>query len=419
MFLIAVVYTSVVKLHDHIDYWRKGWPFGFQFPGDAISRNNFELVRTTLSLCDPEEDDENEAKKGTPAYDKLFKIQPFYSELVKACKAHFQPHSNICVYERKAAKKQLKCGYRLFALADSLTGYTWNLHIDTGKAADTRGQTAVKNLLPVSVIGSGFTLYMDSLFSSPRLFTELLDQNIGCCGVMSEHHSEFPQNAKNDFSASPSRGDIRWLRKDKLLFVKWVDIREVAMCSTVHESFTGQVIKRPVEEGEGWVSKQFSCPDAVADFNRHMVGNDFEFSYSMPCTRIKCWERVLFYHLLDLAVVNSFILYKEVMKGKGQVKGLTQKEFRVMLCKEIYKFAKGCDPDARAAAPAPAADVLCMPVFNVPGNATAGRKTCKHCHTTTPIHCQKCLIPLCVKASKNCFKEWHELESNKNETLIS
>uniref|UniRef100_A0A8C6T1I6 PiggyBac transposable element-derived protein domain-containing protein n=1 Tax=Neogobius melanostomus TaxID=47308 RepID=A0A8C6T1I6_9GOBI len=186
MYLVTLLYTGLVKLHNHSDYWRKVWPYRFQFPAEAMSRERFDEIRITLSLCDPEEDEKNESKKGTPEYDKLFKIQPFYTELVDACKAHFQPHRNICVHERKAAKKPLKCGYRLFALADSLTGYTWNLHIDTGKTAATRGQTAgytaVKNLLPVSAIGSGITLYTESLFSSPRLFTELLDQNIGCCG---------------------------------------------------------------------------------------------------------------------------------------------------------------------------------------------------------------------------------------------
>lgn len=419
MYLITVLYTSLVKLHNNDDYWKKSWFYSFKLPGDTISRCRFNEIRIALLLCDPEKDEENESKKGTPEYDRQFQIQPFFTELVNACKAHFQPDRNICVHERKMRKnKPLKCGYRLFALVDSSTGYTWNLYIDTGKTVTTRGQTAgytaVQNLLPVSVIGSGYTLYTDGLFTSPRLFTELLDKNISCCGILSKKHSEFPQNAQNDFPApQASRGDIRWLRKDKLLFVKWMDTREVAMCSTVHEAFTGQVIKRPVKVGKGWIPKQFSCPDTVNDFNRNMVvADNSDFTYCMPNRRVLFWHRIMFYHLLDLAVVNSYILYKEVMKVRGELtQPITQKMFRERLCKEMYKFAKGCDPNSASAPETPS---LCMPMYYVHGSATFGRRNCKLCHKKTPIYCQKCLIPLCLTAHTNCFKNWHEHDSDED-----
>ncbi|KAK7882221.1 hypothetical protein WMY93_028395 [Mugilogobius chulae] len=421
--LATILYTSLVKLPEEGDYWRECFPFGLSFPGKTWSRNQFQRIKRALSLCDPEKDEENESKRDTPEYDKLFKIKPFFNEMVNACKSHFQPHSNICINERIVTKNQpLTFGFALFALADSQTGYTWNLHIYTGKTAETRkqsvAQTAVAKLLPVSLLGSGFTLYTDSLFSSPNLFKELREKNIGCCGILNKHHPEFPKTSQNDFPSPASRGDIRWIRKDRLLFVKWIDTREVSMCSTVHEAFTGQVMKRPVREAKGMVAKQFSCPDAVADFNRHMIVPDKNGplqSYGLvPRKRLSPrWHKALFYYLLDLAVVNSFVLYKELAKLKNNVKDVTEKQFREDLCRELLRFGTGADPDtlvepSKPSKPSEPSDpAFGCPLYYNDSNVEDERKRCRRCHKKTLLYCEKCEVPLCLFSKRNCFREWH------------
>ncbi|KAK7882220.1 hypothetical protein WMY93_028394 [Mugilogobius chulae] len=374
--LATILYTSLVNLQEEKDYWKECFPYGLSFPGKTCSRNQFKKIRRALSLCDPEKDEENESKRDTPEYDKLFKIKPFFNEMVNACKSHFQPHSNICINERNVTKNQpLTCGFALFSLADSQTGYTWNLHIYTGKTAETRkqsvAQTAVAKLLPVSLLGSGFTLYTDSLFSSPNLFKELREKNIGCCGILNKHHPEFPKTSQNDFPSPASRGDIRWIRKDRLLFVKWIDTREVSMCSTVHEAFTGQVMKRPVREAKGMVAKQFPCPVAVADFYRHMIVPD---KTDLSKATASC-------HTKD------FILYKELakLKDNAALKYVTENRFREDLCRELLKFGTGADPDAPSK---PAFD--CCPLFYNENNDMDERKRCRRCHKKTLIYCEKC-----------------------------
>ncbi|KAK7882223.1 hypothetical protein WMY93_028397 [Mugilogobius chulae] len=398
IYLTTVLFSSLVKLHKPADYWRRAWP-----------------------LCDPDEDEKNEAKRDTPEYDKLLKVKLLFNDMVNSCKSNFHPHKNICINERMIVKnKPMKCGYRLFALADSQTGYTWNLYIYTGKTAETRGQSAgynaVMNLLPVSLLGTGYTLYTDSLFSSPRLFKELKEKHIGCCGMLSKNHPEFPQNTTNDFPSPASRGDIRWMRKDRLLFVKWMDTREVSMCSTVHEAFTGQVMKRPVREAKGMVAKQFSCPDAVADFNRHMIVVDKkDFAYqSITHERMgKKWHDTMFYYLLDIAVLNSYVLYKELGKWRGddEIKTMSQKEFREELCRDMFKFGTGRETTSFAGLKAPPASLTCMPEhFSDEG----ARKHCRWCHTNgrkrvkTPVFCRRCLVPLCLFTQRNCFTEYHD-----------
>ncbi|KAJ8728993.1 hypothetical protein PYW07_006689 [Mythimna separata] len=67
------------------------------------------------------------------------------------------------------------------------------------------------------------------------------------------------------------------------------------------------------------------CPKVVQEYNMHMGGVDLMDSYlGRYRIRVKSkkWYMRLFYHLLDLAVINSWVLYKKNMTAKGTPKKL-------------------------------------------------------------------------------------------------
>ncbi|CAL8324738.1 unnamed protein product [Merluccius merluccius] len=153
------------------------------------------------------------------------------------------------------------------------------------------------------------------------------------------------------------------------------------MCSSVHEAFTGQTVRRRVKEAGVWQVKSVPVPDAVVDYN-HSMG-----------------------------VVNSFLLHKELLKLRNptQTKPHTQKSFREQLLKEMLVFAEGS-----AATPPPASTpTTCMPLYYASDDSRI-RKHCKWClnagipRVKTSVYCRKCQVSLCLTAKKNCFQLWHD-----------
>lgn len=95
IFLAIIIFTGLVKVHHRRDYWCTMWPYSFQFPKSKMTRDCFEGIMWSLHLSDPAEDEENEKKKTTAGYDRLFKVKPLYTEMVDACMSLFRPYRHI------------------------------------------------------------------------------------------------------------------------------------------------------------------------------------------------------------------------------------------------------------------------------------------------------------------------------------
>ncbi|XP_068566992.1 piggyBac transposable element-derived protein 4-like isoform X2 [Cebidichthys violaceus] len=428
IFLSVIVFTGLVTVHQRSDYWRKKWPYTFQFPSRHMTRDRFEAILWSLHLSDPKEDEENDKKKNTAEYDRLFKIKPLYTQMVNACKAHFQPHQNLSIDERMVASKArisfkqymkdkpIKWGYKLFVLADSSIGYTWNFFVYSGKGESTTGRglsySSVMDLMPFRLLGSGYMLYTDNYYTSPALYNDLSKKNIGCCGTIRTNQLGFLKTQTNALPKKAERGDMRWIKSGKLLFVKWMDSREVTMCSTVHQAYSGQMVTRKVKEAGVWDTKSIPVPDSIVDYNRSMGGVDLSDAligfYTVHHKTMK-WYKTFFYHFMDIAIVNSFLLHKELFKLRQdptQTKPYTHKTFREQLAKEMLEFGGGSADTELSKPPS----TTCMPMFL----EHDCRKYCKRCsdagmsRVKTMTYCRKCTVPLCLTSKKNCFQLWHD-----------
>ncbi|KTG35826.1 hypothetical protein cypCar_00003561 [Cyprinus carpio] len=237
-----IFYMGMVKLISIKDYWRQGSLFSVPFPATIMSRDRYRTISWNMHMSNPAEDKENDKKKGTNEYDRLFRVKPLMDTIRLACKTIYHPRRNLAVDERMVAckastgmtqymkAKPTKWGFKLFVLADSSNGYTVDFSVYTGKNKAATGNglpyDTVMSLLDKKVLGSGYHVYMDNFYTSPKLLSDMLEMKYGACGTYRDYRKNSPQNASNSLTKNSPRGSIRWIRNGPLVFVKWMDTRE-------------------------------------------------------------------------------------------------------------------------------------------------------------------------------------------------
>ncbi|XP_062864454.1 piggyBac transposable element-derived protein 4-like [Trichomycterus rosablanca] len=320
-FIALVIYMGIVKLKSVADYWSGKEYYRLHCTTKVMTGKRFLAISSNLHLCDPKEDKDNTRRKGTPAYDKLFKLKPLYTELLTACRTYFQPDKDISIESK-------------------------NLLICISKA-----RIGLKQYM------KGYHLYTDHFYTSPMLYLDLLKKETLACGTIRTNRKGYPRTKINDLTRQAKRGTIRWHRRGQLLFVKWMDTREVVVCSTMHKAYDGDTVMRRVKNQEGQISKT------------------------------------------------------------NAQEALPQKLFREKLMSELVAFSEDTTQDESAAGPS-GETKQCLPAF-YSDDSTAGRRKCAMCKRSgeivkTPVYCKKCNVPLCVVAKRNCFYKWHNMGHHKN-----
>ena len=129
------------------------------------------------------------------------------------------------------------------------------------------------------------------------------------------------------------KGMVASTAEEGVIALKWMDKCPVHMLSTIHDDsvVTKQRCTRLAPDGR----KEIRKPHAIEEYNRHMGGVDKSDQllsyYGFGHCTVKWWRRVWF-HLIDMAVVNSYILYKE---SSQSTRKLTHEKYRILLACEL------------------------------------------------------------------------------------
>jgi len=125
------------------------------------------------------------------------------------------------------------------------------------------------------------------------------------------------------------RGDIRLRTRADLTAILWQDKRDVRMLTNIHNA--------PAEGNFCNEGGKAIKPQIVKDYNHHMgyvdKGDRMANSYSISHRTFK-WTKKLFFHLLNLAILNSYILHSSCGGKK-----MSHRDFRYTLVRNMLAHA--------------------------------------------------------------------------------
>lgn len=107
--------------------------------------------------------------------------------------------------------------------------------------------------------------------------------------------------------------------------------------------------------------------------HRNMGGDDHSdalIGYYTVLRKTRKWYSALFYHFIDIAVVNAFIIHQRIAVARNQ-KPKTHREFREAL---VLELADWNDP-ATSALPGPSAPTAAAQITGGPSGDATGPNT--------------------------------------------
>lgn len=438
---------SVIQMPNTRLYWA---PItGNELIKETMSVNKFEEIKQQIHF----NDNENMLPRDDPNRDRIFKIRP----LVNALNARFQTvplekslsaDEQLCstkcksIIKQYMPKKPYKWGFKLHVLSGSHSGFCYFFEIFTGQENDAcnrlpnetdLGSSAniVIRLLRIVPEFQNHIVCFDNYFSTLPLVAQLSKRGIHAVGTMRKsrlHNDKLPEEK---VIMSLDRGSsfemTTKINSSDMVSVTWRDTKVVNLIS----NFLGTYPLQTVDRFDKKLKKKITvdCPNIVKQYNSYMGGVDFLDSMigrNKIKIRSKKWYMRIYYHLLDLTITNSWILYRRVNFHRGieKEKLLTLSRFRVSLAHTLCKFGHvktriGRPPTElsrqislkrkyHTKSPIPPKEARLDKIDHWP-TWCDNRLQCKKpkCKALTFTRCSKCHVALCCNKQRNCFQEFH------------
>jgi len=419
---------GIVRLPQNNLYWSIKSLFHGLWARAIMTRDRFKALLSVLHVVDPSEEEKD---------DKLKKVKPFVNHFRKRCKSLYQPEQNLAIDERLVKSKHrsgirqyiknksIKFGIKLWVIADSATGYTWDFIVYTG-AGD--GVTDSVNGLGYGVVMTlskplfhqGYHMYFDNFYTSSILVEDLLTKGIPSCGTAVESRRGFPNSMKGGkvWAKAKERGDMRWVRNGKVLGLQWKDNKVVTMVSSIDRADKYVEVERKVKI-DGKCSKvAVKQPECVYRYNQFMNGVDKSDQHLAKYNLLRKfirWWKTLFFHMVDISVVNSFILFQKHRamnpgnESLARPKSYALLDFRHAVIRQLANLNEYDDPPINKSFQT-ARDGRFNTVHIASQVST--KRNCVVClHVEYKVR-TKCTAPQCnvhlhVRDENNCFDIWH------------
>lgn len=313
--LIGLLYMAGVKKAQYLNT-KELWADDLTAPQCfrlAMSRERFHLLLRALRFDNIH--DRDERKK----IDNLAPIRQIFDQFVTKCQQNYQVGEYCtvdemlenfrgrCKFRQYIANKPAKYGIKIYALVDSRMFYTCNLEVYCGKQPNGPFQlantaSAVVKRIAAPVLNTGRNITMDNYFTSIPLAKELIQMKTTLVGTVRKNKRELPALFINT-SQRPVPSSIFGYRQNTVLLShKPKPQKNVLMLSTFHSIGF-------IDPESGVLEK----PEIITFYNLTKGGVDVvdELKSTYSVSRFCCrWPLRLFFTILDVAGINSNILYR-------------------------------------------------------------------------------------------------------------
>jgi hypothetical protein len=428
-----------MKRQPHIEsYWhRRGSIYHCSTISKIMTRTRFKALTRCLHITNPTN---YVRERDLPGYDKLGQIRWLIEIMQENCKKLWKLgefctidemmiryKGSYCPLRQYMPQKPQKWGIKVWCLACSVSKYVWNFSIYCGKSQVVRDEQPVARGEPKlahnvvldlarAIEGRGHVIAMDNFFTSVGLFRDLLSRTIYATGTMRSNRIGVPlvlRNTKEYRKKEQGWMDWRMHESRSMASVVWKDKKPVLLLSTHAQPTTSPgLLVQTVPRRNGAIREDIPTSPMHLEYTTHMRGVDvadqLRASYCTQNRSHKWWHRVFFF-LLDMTVVNMFLIYIDKCKNMSPVrKPMSHLQFRTDLCEALLLRWRVREEDDLCSPPAGRG--YCYPVHSNKRNPCVVCNKSKDQKGKRPhYYCSSCDNKfMCFKGPNSCFQKYHD-----------
>jgi hypothetical protein len=313
-------YMSICNLPEYEMYWeRVNNKFGQPAVYNTMSKNRFDVIKSNFSMYKNNDHLKNN-KSSTLAESAINYFNKIFSSKYIPGR-DLSLDEGICPWKGKLKFKTFnpmkpeKYGIKSCILCDSKSGYCLKLKICSESST-------VENIVMNLIDGykwKNHIVYMDNYYNSVRLTELLLSNGIYICGTLRQYRGT-SESFEEQFKKM-KKEEIFYEINTKYIVGGYYDKKPIMFISSFHQP-TNDLKEKLVKKMNNvdntkvlvYSKKTIEIPTALKEYNKYMGGVDLcdQMSKYYTCVRkSKTWIRKFQFYLIEIALYNSFIVYKK------------------------------------------------------------------------------------------------------------
>ena len=296
-----------------------------------------------------------------------------------------------CKFIQYMANKPDKFGLKFWLAVNVENKYLFNgfpyVGKDGTKSSDMSVPTDVVLKFMAPLFQQGYNVTCDNYFTSLGLALKLAEKKSSLVGTLRQNRREVPEECKNKKELHETKV-FRYDGQTAITLTSYQckAAKNVAILSSLHPNILVSSDENPKKK-----------PNSVLYYKKKTkVGVDI-YDQMTRLYLVKAasrrWPVYVFYNVVDMALINSWILYKQVCQSS-----ISRREFMQRVAGELTESAPTVSRKRRA-------EEVCSPNDTNASSIVKRRVTCSTsmCKNRTTDMCQECNKPVCGRcATRKC-----------------